>query len=84
MKTEMEIMKNRVRQMIFSFASEYTNLRIEKKSWGFDVYYTDFMGDEENIMIMELGIKRKSYVCRWVTNGNMKLRLPKYDRHYIG
>ncbi|WP_308687287.1 hypothetical protein [uncultured Treponema sp.] len=82
--TEYEKMKNRVRQMVFEFNSEVENLRLEKRSYGWSVEYIDWFGDSQIIDIMEFDGKRKSHVVRWTTNGNLKLRLPKYDRHFIG
>lgn len=80
----MDKMRNRVRQLLWKIEDSYTDLKIEERSWGVSVTYTDWIGDSQEINIFPIAGKRTSYVVRWVSNGNLKLRLPAYDKHFLG
>lgn len=79
----MDKMRNRVRQLLWKLEYGYTNLNIRSASWGYSVTYKDILGHPQQIDIYEITGRRKSYVVRWVSNGNLKLRLPAYDKRFL-
>lgn len=80
----MDKMMNRIRQMLYEIESEYSGLVVREISTGYEVRYFDWIGNLQIIYITRWEGKRTSYTVRWMTNGNQKLRLPAYDRHFLG
>lgn len=79
-------MENRVRQVLFGLGCDFSNLKMVECENGWDVSYIDMWGDKQFWWIFKrVSFKtgRVSYTCKWLTNGNKKLRLPAYNKHFI-
>lgn len=89
-------MAQRIRRTILEYNSSYDKLSIIfeewRESWGntdfYSVGFVDEMGYSQRMDFIKNYPKNKggrtSVTCTWVSNGNIRVRVPAYNKHWIG